>query len=123
MAEPHRSRIFITAVYLRNGHILLSLPMKPFFDPFARPSTLADQSRFEPSPANTASPAATQPPPALLRPRRKVIVGIRAMPGSGKIRLSGNSRNHYNAFSRGPLSAYLFLCSEQDFPTPSTPSN
>lgn len=47
-------------------------------------------------------------------PSRRVIVALRSIPGlPNDIAVNPTSRLHYENFTRGPLSAYLHLCSEQ----------
>jgi hypothetical protein len=50
-------------------------------------------------------------------PARRLILAIRSIPGLPKeFAVNPTSRAHYENFSRGPLSAYLHLCREQDVP-------
>jgi hypothetical protein len=50
-------------------------------------------------------------------PAKKVIIALRSTPMiPKKYAVNPTSRQHYEDFSRGPLSAYLHLCSEQDVP-------
>jgi hypothetical protein len=50
-------------------------------------------------------------------PARRIIMAIRSLPGlSEKYAVNPTSQQHYDNFSRGPLSAYLHLCSELDLP-------
>jgi hypothetical protein len=47
-------------------------------------------------------------------PARSLVLGARSVPGLPKqYAVNDTSFAHYDAFSRGPLSAYLFLCDEQ----------
>jgi hypothetical protein len=48
---------------------------------------------------------------------RSLVLGVRSVPGLPKqYAVNDTSFAHYDAFSRGPLSAYLFLCDEQSVP-------
>jgi hypothetical protein len=50
-------------------------------------------------------------------PAKRLIIAIRSVPGLPKeFAVNPTSRAHYENFSRGPLSAYLHLCREQDLP-------
>lgn len=50
-------------------------------------------------------------------PARSLVLGARSIPGLPKqYAVNDTSFAHYDAFSRGPLSAYLFLCDEQSVP-------
>jgi hypothetical protein len=50
-------------------------------------------------------------------PASRLILAIRSIPGLPKdLAVNPTSRAHYENFSRGPLSAYLHLCREQDVP-------
>jgi len=50
-------------------------------------------------------------------PARQIIMTIRSVPGlPEKYAVNPTSQQHYDNFSRGPLSAYLHLCSELDLP-------
>ena len=50
-------------------------------------------------------------------PAKTVIIALRSTPMlPKKYAVNPTSRQHYEDFSRGPLSAYLHLCSEQDVP-------
>jgi hypothetical protein len=50
-------------------------------------------------------------------PARSLVLGVRSLPGMPKqYAVNDTSFAHYDAFSRGPLSAYLFLCDEQSVP-------
>jgi hypothetical protein len=49
---------------------------------------------------------------------RSLVLGARSLPGMPKrYAVNDTSFAHYDAFSRGPLSAYLFLCDEQSVPS------
>jgi hypothetical protein len=49
---------------------------------------------------------------------RSLVLGVRSLPGMPKqYAVNDTSFAHYDAFSRGPLSAYLFLCDEQSVPS------
>jgi hypothetical protein len=51
-------------------------------------------------------------------PARSLVLGVRSLPGMPKqYAVNETSFAHYDAFSRGPLSAYLFLCDEQSVPS------
>lgn len=51
----------------------------------------------------------------LFVPARRVILALRSAPGLPKeFAVNPTSRLHYERFSRGPLSAYLHLCGEQE---------
>ena len=53
----------------------------------------------------------------LMIPARSLVLGVRSIPGMPKqYAVNDTSFAHYDAFSRGPLSAYLFLCDEQSVP-------
>lgn len=53
----------------------------------------------------------------LFMPAKSEILALRSIPGLPKsLAVNPTSRLHYERFSRGPLSAYLHLCSEQDVP-------
>jgi hypothetical protein len=46
---------------------------------------------------------------------QQILLTLRSIPGLPKeYAIDANSRQHYQDFSQGPLSAYLHLCSEQD---------
>jgi hypothetical protein len=48
---------------------------------------------------------------------RSLVLGVRSLPGMPtQYAVNDTSFAHYDAFSRGPLSAYLFLCGEQSVP-------
>ncbi|HET6250768.1 MAG TPA: hypothetical protein VFE47_23970 [Tepidisphaeraceae bacterium] len=48
-------------------------------------------------------------------PARRVVIALRSLPFLPKeYAVNPTSRKHYEDFARGPLSAYLHLCSEQD---------
>jgi hypothetical protein len=48
---------------------------------------------------------------------RSLVLGVRSIPLLPKqYAINDTSFAHYDAFSRGPLSAYLFLCGEQSVP-------
>jgi hypothetical protein len=48
---------------------------------------------------------------------KTTIMALRSAPGlPAKYAVNPTSREHYEDFTRGPLSAYLHLCSEQDVP-------
>jgi hypothetical protein len=50
-------------------------------------------------------------------PAARVIMAIRSIPGLPKeFAINPTSELHYRNFTRGPLCAYLHLCSEQDLP-------
>jgi hypothetical protein len=50
-------------------------------------------------------------------PARSLVLGARSIPGLPKqYAVNDTSFDHYDAFNRGPLSAYLFLCDEQSVP-------
>ena len=52
-----------------------------------------------------------------LIPAKSTIMTLRSAPGlPKKYAVNATSALHYENFSRGPLSAYLHLCSEQDVP-------
>ncbi|HZK79502.1 MAG TPA: hypothetical protein VFC46_00505 [Humisphaera sp.] len=52
-----------------------------------------------------------------LIPAKSTIMTLRSAPGlPKKYAVNATSALHYQNFSRGPLSAYLHLCSEQDVP-------
>jgi hypothetical protein len=54
--------------------------------------------------------------PAMV-PAARVIMAIRSIPGLPKeFAINPTSELHYRNFTRGPLCAYLHLCSEQDLP-------
>lgn len=50
----------------------------------------------------------------LFIPAKKFIIAIRSIPGlPNSIAVNPTSRQHYENFSRGPLTAYIHLCGEQ----------
>jgi len=54
--------------------------------------------------------------PAMV-PAERIIMAIRSLPGMPKeFAVNPTSELHYRNFTRGPLCAYLHLCSEQDLP-------